>query len=127
MREREHGAHETIDPLRACIDGSIGDQKAGPESIALLETTRFELTHRCPGPVHETEREYGTQLLFGARSADEGQITIYELAYEKDYFQGEVSWVSFYAGDTEVGMLFKAGTAEVVAEISDGDALACVD
>jgi len=39
-------------------------------------------------------------------------------------FDGE--WVKFFAGDTEVGVIFAAGTTEIVGEVSDGDIKACV-
>lgn len=34
-------------------------------------------------------------------------------------------WVQHYAGDTEIGTFFEAGTTIMVAEVSDGDILGC--
>jgi hypothetical protein len=39
---------------------------------------------------------------------------------------GDVTWVRFYAGDTQVGVIFVAESTEIVAEISDGDIISCV-
>jgi hypothetical protein len=37
----------------------------------------------------------------------------------------ELDWVQFFAGDTEVGAVFNAGTLEMIAEIGDGDISGC--
>lgn len=37
----------------------------------------------------------------------------------------DFNWVSFYAGDTEVGVVFAAGTTDIVGEIGDGDIMGC--
>jgi hypothetical protein len=37
----------------------------------------------------------------------------------------ELDWVQFFAGDTEVGAVFNAGTLEIIAEIGDGDISGC--
>ena len=37
----------------------------------------------------------------------------------------ELTWIRFYAGDTEVGVIFAAGSDRPVAEIGDGDILGC--
>ena len=34
-------------------------------------------------------------------------------------------WVTFYAGDNEVGAFFEAGTDRMIAEVSDGDIMGC--
>ena len=34
-------------------------------------------------------------------------------------------WIAFYAGDTQVGVIFEGGTLNQVAEISDGDLMGC--
>lgn len=59
--------------------------------------------------------------------ADEGEITFIELLHEEDGLRTDALWISLAAGDTEIGLLFKPGTTEVIAEVSDGAVLACLE
>lgn len=54
-------------------------------------------------------------------AADEGAIDMVEL----DNDAGAFDWVSFFAGDTEVGVIYERATLNRVGEISDGDILGC--
>jgi len=36
-----------------------------------------------------------------------------------------IDWVQFFAGDTEVGVVFAQGTTDIIAEIGDGEILGC--
>lgn len=55
---------------------------------------------------------------------DDGDFVFNEVVVEG---AGRFTWIRFYAGDTQAGVVFNTGTAELVAEISDGDILGCVD
>lgn len=68
------------------------------------------------GFLEETER---FDLLFFAD--DEGELQLLEIVIDDVAFD----WVRFFAGDTEVGVIFDDGTSDVVVEISDGDLLTC--
>jgi hypothetical protein len=49
-----------------------------------------------------------------------------DLSGESDFsFTG--TWIRFSMGDTEVGLIFEAGTANAIAEVSDGDIHGCGD
>ncbi len=67
----------------------------------------------------------------GFVSAGEDFSRVWEASDDKDFVISVVDggvafdWIKFYAGDTEVGVVFETGTSRIVAEISDGDVLAC--
>lgn len=54
--------------------------------------------------------------------ADEGVFELIDVTVDNTSFD----WVSLYAGDTEVGVVFAAGTTDIVGEIGDGDIMGCV-
>lgn len=54
-------------------------------------------------------------------AADGGEIAIVELELSGDQFD----WVLFFAGDTEVGVIFERDSTTPVAEVSDGDIKGC--
>ena len=56
--------------------------------------------------------------------SDDGEFDIIDLEVEGDPFIA-ADWISFFAGDNEVGVVFADGTAYVIAEISDGDVMHC--
>lgn len=37
----------------------------------------------------------------------------------------DIDWVQFFAGDTEVGVIFEAGTTNIIGEVGDGDIRGC--
>ena len=50
---------------------------------------------------------------------DEGRVEVYTIV---DPATGQTfTWLSFTAGDTEVGYIFRAGTTQLTAIVSDGD------
>jgi hypothetical protein len=53
--------------------------------------------------------------------ADEGTFHVWDLDIDGE----EYDWVQFYAGDTEVGMVFKDNSIIPIGEISDGDIKGC--
>jgi hypothetical protein len=59
-------------------------------------------------------------------AADEGLIELIELEVDEGGELEVYDWVRFFAGDNEVGVVFDHETRTVVAEISDGDVLGCV-
>ncbi len=63
----------------------------------------------------------GSDFTTAFEAADEKTIEIFEVRADATDYQ----WVSFYAGDTETGVIFEANTTRRVAEISDGDLLPC--
>ncbi|MFK7991620.1 MAG: hypothetical protein AB8I08_36725 [Sandaracinaceae bacterium] len=54
-------------------------------------------------------------------SFDEGTVYLWDLSSGGFGYE----WVKAYAGDTEIGIVFAAGTTNVVAEVSDGDLRGC--
>ncbi|MBT8491946.1 MAG: hypothetical protein KJO07_02705 [Deltaproteobacteria bacterium] len=59
-------------------------------------------------------------------AADEGLIEIIELEVDDGGELVAYDWIRYFAGDNEVGVVFDDDTRTVVAEISDGDVLGCV-
>ena len=55
-------------------------------------------------------------------SADDGEFLVSDVELNGADFD----WIKFYLGDTEVGVVFQAGTGAIVAEVSDGDVMGCV-
>lgn len=53
--------------------------------------------------------------------ADGGEFFYYDVGEDAD-----VEWIRYYAGDTEVGAFFEAGTANLVGLVGDGEISACV-
>lgn len=53
--------------------------------------------------------------------ADDGFFGVADLEIGEFTFD----WVEFSVGDTEVGVIFEDGTTRIVAQVSDGDVLAC--
>ena len=60
-------------------------------------------------------------------AADEGAIEVLSLTVESDGETSDYDWVRYFAGDNEVGVVFKDDSLDIVAEISDGDILGCVN
>ncbi len=64
------------------------------------------------------------EAVFGQGVTDDENYIYNELAIDGDVvFDGD--WLKFFAGDTEVGVIFKARTTDIVGEVSDGDIMAC--
>lgn len=53
--------------------------------------------------------------------SDDGEVDV--LGFEVD--GQRYDWVRFYAGDTEVGVVFEHGGLDIAAEVGDGDVLGC--
>ena len=77
----------------------------------------------------EAQLRAGIGLLYGEDTADdtidelldfadEGTIWVYDI-------EGGYDWLSFYAGDTEVGVMFEAGTTVPVATVGDTEITGC--
>ena len=54
-------------------------------------------------------------------AVDEGQIELRDVTFN----DGEFEWLRAYAGDTEVGVVFRRGTTQIVGEVGDGDIQGC--
>jgi len=67
--------------------------------------------------------EDATSELFDSLVSDEEDYTVKRISVEGSQFDGD--WVQFYAGDTEVGVVYERGTLNLVAEVGDGDIRAC--
>ncbi|MCP4448160.1 MAG: hypothetical protein GY811_22905 [Myxococcales bacterium] len=62
--------------------------------------------------------------IFEMGITDDENFIVNEIVIDSDVtFVGD--WVKFYAGDTEVGVIFEASTTAIVGEVSDGDIMAC--
>lgn len=72
--------------------------------------------------VHLQGIDAGDSLEMAFASTDESSWNRSTLVLEGQTFE----WVQSWMGDTEVGVVFAAGTLEIVAEIGDGDVLGCV-
>ena len=97
-RSRQTFTEADIDEL----DGAVADQffAASVELDFLQEGERLDLVFA---------------------SSDDGELELIELTIDgRDY-----DWVRFFAGDTEVGVIFSDASTDAVAEISDGDLMMC--
>lgn len=56
-------------------------------------------------------------------AADGGEVDLHDLTVIDTGLHAD--WVSFFAGDTEVGVVFVDNSTEVLAQISDGDIMGC--
>jgi len=68
----------------------------------------------------------------GYMSPDATLDEAFESVDENTFYMNEVTigrarfdWIKAYAGDTQIGVVFEAGTTKIVGEISDGDVLTC--
>ena len=69
---------------------------------------------------HLTFMSYGDDFSKVWDASDDESFELIRVEAEEDY-----DWVRFYAGDTEVGVVFVSDTASITGEISDGDVLYC--
>lgn len=100
----------------------------GPPLATLYET----LT--APSDFSEIQ-EQQLRVMFAADGVSTGGETLAELidfadGGEFEYYDVgedvEVEWIRYYAGDTEVGGFFEAGTTNLVGLVGDGEISACV-
>lgn len=53
--------------------------------------------------------------------SDDAEFLLYQLKVDGKYYD----WVKWYAGDTEVGVIFEAASTRIVGEIGDGEIKSC--
>ena len=108
----------------------------GESSEELVEQTVGSLTYSSDDigeiPVIDARQIFEAVRALGFGVEDEDFDVVFDVADEEtiDLHEVEVAnerydWVSFYAGDTEVGAVFRQNTVEMVAQVSDGDLMGC--
>jgi len=80
----------------------------------------------------ESQQIFRTALQLEFLNGDEEFEAVFDVADEGTYYlltlnagDADYDWVKLYAGDTEVGVIFAAGTLQMVGEVSDGDVMGC--
>ena len=101
--------------------GDLDDSSARPVTSATDSLTDLDRSQLFAAAQH-----------LGSLAADASFDGVFEVADDGEFelialTVGElaVDWVKFFAGDNEVGVLFAAGTLDIVGEVSDGDLLGC--
>lgn len=117
--EDEEGYY--IDPSNNLLD-QIADYSYDPvgpsddiDAVlrAQIEATMLHLGFILPG------QESDAEALFDG--SDDGDVIVIEGSLD----DVALTWIRFYAGDTEVGVIFEPDSTRIVAEIGDGDILGC--
>ncbi len=78
--------------------------------------------------LHDDSSRSTDRRELGKMSLDEvlTQVDGGEIFYGSGVVRGvEIDWVKFFSGDTEIGVVFAAGTLEIVAMIADGEIWGC--
>ncbi|MEM6289790.1 MAG: hypothetical protein AAGA54_00950 [Myxococcota bacterium] len=117
--EDEDGGY--VDPSNALLeqiaDYSYDDVDASASIDATLrsqiEATMLHLGFILPGQESDDDA-----LFYGS---DERSVIVINGALD----DVELTWIRFYSGDTEVGVIFEPGSTNVLAEIGDGDIQGC--
>jgi len=92
----------------------------------VLET--LEVDRTSPLTVLQKSQLRLAVVHLGFLQADDGVDAVWDASDEGTFefrFMAQADWIRFYAGDTETGVVFEAGTTNIVAEVSDGDILGC--
>jgi hypothetical protein len=105
--------------------GDLDDLVTGEKTVTLDDVdglSDLQRSQLLAAAVHGAFVEPGADLevVFDAVDGEE----FFLLALSAD--DAEFDWVQWFAGDTEVGVIFEAGTLHIVAEVGDGDISGCV-
>ena len=101
---------------------SVGNLRVSAEDADTLSA--LESAQLVAAVVHLEMAEPGIALADVFAVSDDGEFDIVDIEKEGDEFLA-ADWISFFAGDNEVGVVFADGTTEVIAEVSDGDLMHC--
>ena len=112
---------------RWIFDGVEGLDEVGGSRVEYFVADLDEMPRRTLEQLHAAT----VQLEFLAGTEEDLSI-LFEVSDDESFIVTRLTaegqdfdWVRFYAGDTEIGVVFEADTLNVVAEVSDGDILAC--
>ncbi len=117
--EDEDGGY--VDPSNNLLD-QIADYSYDPVDAnsdldatlrSQIETAMLHMGFILPG------QESDDEALF--QGSDERSVTVINGALDDI----ELTWLRWYSGDTEVGVIFAPGTTNLLAEIGDGDIMGC--
>lgn len=73
--------------------------------------------------IHLEMADLETPLATALEAADGNEIDLHDITVIDTGLRAD--WISFFAGDNEVGVVFADNSTEVIAEISDGDIMGC--
>ncbi|HUS65558.1 MAG TPA: hypothetical protein VMZ28_13495 [Kofleriaceae bacterium] len=110
---------DTSEDLAEAAAGSVRASAASAEELTELEAAQL-----TAAVIHLGMADPYVALADVFPLSDDGEFDIIDLEIEGDPFIA-ADWISFFAGDNEVGVVFADGTTDVIAEISDGDVMHC--
>ena len=95
------------------------------DDLSLVQKRQLEQAVLHLRFLHPQEFDEGPAIIFDVPDEEMFEILELEADTEEIFLVGD--WVRFGRGDTEVGVIFDAGTTNIIAEIGDGDVSTCID
>jgi len=101
---------------------AVGSRRVSADDAGSL--SELEAAQLVAAVVQLGMAEPGIALADVFALSDDGEFDIVDIEKEGEEFLA-ADWISFFAGDNEVGVVFADGSTEVIAEVSDGDLMHC--
>ena len=108
------------DTSEELAESAVGSVRVSATSVL----SALEEAQLTAAVVHLGMARPGVALADVFAASDDGAFDIHDLEVVGQSFTA-ADWISFFAGDNEVGVVFTDGTTTVIAEISDGDVMHC--
>lgn len=88
----------------------------------LQDTDELAINQILIAAVQTDAIEQGASIEDALSATDDGEFERLHVSTSAEF-----DWIRYYAGDTEVGLVFDAGSTDVVAMVSDGEVMGCKD